>query len=229
MIKKLYTAVGILKQKRGTNGLTYPYAAIGEKEYILNMQEMVLWTILNWRILSEDEIKILYEKKTKELGFDCRSAEAYQYRLVQRGLIAEGCGETSADALYDLLSSLYVVPISENPFLRLFSFAKLTLVKDIPFSAARKILCRDKRTYGEKKIMQLAKQAKFSTAEIIKCIEQDKISFANDEEILDAIYDDDYTTSENIVYLVKSLPSCSPVITDIANLYLRQQIIFGGI
>ena len=104
-MKKLYTATGILKQKHGSGGRTYPYVSLGNQEYVLNMQEMVLWTILNWRILSEDEIKALYDKKTKELGIDYhRSVEACQYYLVQRGLIAEGCGETGADALYDLIS-----------------------------------------------------------------------------------------------------------------------------
>ena len=227
MMKKLYTATGILKQKRGSGGRTYPYVSLGNQEYVLNMQEMVLWTILNWRILSEDEIKALYDKKTKELGIDYhRSVEACQYYLVQRGLIAEGCGETGADALYDLISSLYVVPISENIFLRFFSFIKLTFIKGVPFSVTRKILFSDKRSEGEKKVMRLAKQARFSTAEIIKCVEKNKINFANDEEILDTIYDDEDTTSDNIAYAVRSLSACRPVLADVANLYLRQNIVF---
>ena len=67
-MKKLYTAVGIMKQKRGAKGMTYPYVEIGKQEFVLDMQEMVLWSVLNWRILSEGEIKELYEKKVNELG-----------------------------------------------------------------------------------------------------------------------------------------------------------------
>ena len=226
---KFYTAVGIMKQKKGEKGMTYPCVEIGKNEYNLDMQEMVLWSVLNWRILSADEIKGLYEKKINELGLVYhRTMEACQYYLMQRGLIAEGTGETAADALYDLLSNLYIVPVSENIFLRMFSFVKLT-IKGIPFKATKRILFRDKRSDGEKKVMRIAHQATFSTAEIIKCVEVDKTHFANDEEILDTIYHDEHLTSDNIAYSVKTSPACRPVLTDVANLYLRQQIIFGGV
>lgn len=52
------------------------------------------------------------------------------------------------------------------------------------------------------------------------------LSFATDEDLLDVLYHDEYTTSDNIAYAVRSLPQCRPVITSIANLYLRKQIIF---
>ena len=132
---KFYTAVGMIKYRRGEKGMTYPYVEIGKNEYHLDMQEMVLWSVLNWRILSADEIKNLYEKKINELGLGYhKTMDACQYHLMQRGLIAEGKGESPADALYDLLSNLYVVPVSENIFLRLFSFVKLTF-KGVPFKA----------------------------------------------------------------------------------------------
>ena len=41
------------------------------------------------------------------------------------GLIAVGNGETDFDAPYDLVSSLYVTPISESISLRLVTFLKL--------------------------------------------------------------------------------------------------------
>ena len=229
MMKKLYTAVGIFKQRRGDNGMTYPYIEIGKNEIHLNMQETVLWSLLYWRIVSENEIKSLYENKIKELDLKSdKTMEACFYQLMQRGLIAVGAGDTENDALYDLLSNLYVVPVSENIFLRLFSFVRLTF-KGIPFKTTKRILLRDKRSKGEKKVMRIANQATFSTAEIIKCVEVDKTHFANDEEILDTIYQDEDITSENISYSVKSSPACRSVLIDVANLYLRQQIVFGGV
>ena len=39
---KFYTAVGIMKQRKGEKGMTYPYVEIGKNEYHLDMQEMVL-------------------------------------------------------------------------------------------------------------------------------------------------------------------------------------------
>ena len=227
MNNNLYTAVGKFHIKGSVGGMRCPLVTLGGREFILDMQEMTLWTILNWRILTEEEIYLLYEKKVQETGFlSSRSAEECVRRLVQRGLIAKGIGNTGADALYDLLSELYVIPISENLFLRVISFIRLTFCSRIPYSVPKRIFSKDKRSDSEKKVMRLANQAVLSTAEIIKCIDQNVLTFATDEDLLDVLYHDDYTTSDNIPYSVRFLPQCRPVITSVANLYLRKQIIF---
>ena len=227
MNNNLYTAVGKFHIKGSVGCMRCPLVTLGGREFILDMQEMTLWTILNWRILTEEEIYLLYEKKVQETGFlSSRSAEECVRRLVQRGLIAKGIGNTGADALYDLLSELYVIPISENLFLRVLSFIRLTFFSRIPYSVTKRIFSKDKRSDSEKKVMRLANQAVLSTAEIIKCIDQNVLTFATDEDLLDVLYHDDYTTSDNIAYSVRFLPQCRPVITSVANLYLRKQIIF---
>ena len=227
MNTNLYTAVGKFHVKGSVGSMRCPLVTIGGREFILDMQEMMLWTVLNWRILTEDEIYLLYEKKVQETGFmSARSAEECVRRLVQRGLIAKGSGDTGEDALYDLLSELYVIPISENLFLRMISFIRLTLFSRLPYSVTKKIFSKDKRNDNEKKVMRLANRAILSTAEIIKCIDQNVLSFTTDEDLLNVLYHDEYTTSDNIAYAVRSLPQCRPVITSIANLYLRKQIIF---
>lgn len=223
MNTNLYTAVGKFHVKGSVGSMRCPLVTIGGREFILDMQE----TVLNWRILTEDEIYLLYEKKVQETGFmSARSAEECVRRLVQRGLIAKGSGDTGEDALYDLLSELYVIPISENLFLRMISFIRLTLFSRLPYSVTKKIFSKDKRNDSEKKVMRLANRAILSTAEIIKCIDQNVLSFTTDEDLLNVLYHDEYTTSDNIAYAVRSLPQCRPVITSIANLYLRKQIIF---
>ena len=227
MNTNLYTAVGKFHVKGSVGSMRCPLVTIGGREFILDMQEMMLWTVLNWRILAEDEIYLLYEKKVQETGFmSARSAEECVRRLVQRGLIAKGSGDTGEDALYDLLSELYVIPISENLFLRVISFIRLTLFSRLPYSVTKKIFSKDKRNDSEKKVMRLANRAILSTAEIIKCIDQNVLSFTTDEDLLNVLYHDEYTTSDNIAYAVRSLPQCRPIITSIANLYLRKQIIF---
>ncbi len=227
MNTNLYTAVGKFHVRGSVGNMRCPLVIIGGREFILDMQEMMLWTVLNWRILTEDEIYLLYEKKIQETGFmSAQSAEECVRRLVQRGLIARGSGDTGEDALYDLLSELYVIPISENLFLRMISFIRLTLFSRLPYSVTKKIFSKDKRNDSEKKVMRLANRAILSTAEIIKCIDQNVLSFTTDEDLLDVLYHDEYTTSDNIAYAVRSLPQCRPVITSIANLYLRKQIIF---
>lgn len=226
-MNKLYTAVGRLQMNGNIGGKRCPVVVINSKEYILDLQEMMLWSILNWRILTEEEVVNLYTEKEQEVGYQSHRSNAdCLYRLVQRGLVADGCGETPADALYDLLSGLYIIPISENLFLRLLSFVKLTVFNGVPLTVTKKLLYADKRTDGEKNVMQLARQALMSTAEIIKCVSLNRLQFDSEEHLLDTLYHDDITTSDNLPEQSRTLSTCRPVLTSIANLYLRRQIIF---
>lgn len=226
-MNKLYTAVGRLQFKSGQNGKRYPSVIVNHKEYILDLQEMTLWSILNWRILSLEEIQTLYEQKEREIGFLTeRSTDDCIRRLLQRGLVADGSGETGSDSLYGLLSELYVVPISENPILRLISFIRLTVFCGVPYSVTKRIFSKDQRSNDEKQVMRLANRAMLSTAEIIKCIEQKALDFSSEDELMEILYHDDYTTSENIAEETRHSPECRSVLTSVANLYLRKQIIF---
>lgn len=226
-MKKLYTAVGKMQFRGKTKNVRCPMVLLGGKEYILDIQEMMIWSLLNWRILSDDEISTLYVGKARETGYMThRSVSECMKRLVQRGLVAEGEGELGADALYNLLSGLYVVPVSESPILRLISFIRLTIFERIPYAVTKQILSRDKRNADEKKVMLLANQAILSTAEIIKCADMNALEFQSEDDLIDTLYHDEYTTSENITHSVRFLPQCRPVLTSVANLYLRKQIIF---
>lgn len=197
-MKKLYTAVGRMQFKGRNRDMRCPMVLLNNKEYILDIQEMMIWSILNWRILSDDEIKTLYENKAQETGYMThRSAAECMQRLVRRGLVAEGEGELGADALFNLLSGLYVVPISESPILRLISFIRLTVFEHIPYAVTKQIFRRDKRNSDEQKVMLLANQAMLSTAEMIKCAELNTFAFDSEDELIDTLYHDEYTTSEN--------------------------------
>ena len=68
-MKKLYTAVGRMRFKGRNRDMRCPTVLLNNKEYILDIQEMMIWSILNWRILSDDEIKTLYENKSRETGY----------------------------------------------------------------------------------------------------------------------------------------------------------------
>ena len=230
MLKTLYTAVG--RFERRTNGCRRycPVIILGGKEYMVDMQEMIIWSCLNWRIVRMEEIGHLYTKTLPEQKDvinqpwkDCVE------RLLVRGLLVCGKGETEYDALYDLLSSMYIIPASGSTFLRLLSFLKLTLINHVPFSAARKLFHQDQRTENEKQVMELARQALLSTAELIRCMEKDIRSLPTEESILEGLYDDPDTTSDNISYIMRISPQSQAVTLAVANLYLRQQIIFERI
>lgn len=227
MKKVFYTAVGRFERRTNGCGRSYPVVILGGKEYMVDLQEMVVWTCLNWRIVKKEEIPALYEKTCE--GADLltgRSLEACVERLLVRGLLVSGIGDTDYDAIYDLLSSLYIIPAEGSLPLRVVSFLKLTLVNHVPFAAAGKLFCKDERTAREKQVMQLARQALLSTAEIIKCVEKDIRYLPGEDSVMENLYDDWDTTSDNIGSMVKSAPSSKAVTLAVANLYLRQQIIF---
>lgn len=225
-MKKWYSAVGHLRVTEKRRGEKYPVVILCGKENVLDIQEFLLWSILSWRIMSEDKTKLMYQAKIHELKLEfSRCFEDCLNRLKQRGLLSEGLGETEEDALYDLLAELYIAPVSENHLLRLWSLIRLRRAGFPLNTAAKQLFTRDKRTENEKKVMRLSSQTLFSTAEIIKCFDRKKMDFSCDEEILDTLYDDDVTTSYNIADMVRFYPSRREVITAIANLYLRKQII----
>lgn len=225
--KTLYTAIGRFAQRTSGCGRSCPVILLGRKEYSMDIQEMILWTNLNWRILKHEEIGKIYEKMANNIGFSSeRSWDMCVDRLLTRGLIISESGESEYDALYDLLAPLSIIPADGSFVLRCLTFLKLTLLKHISFSAACKLFQKDSRTADEAQVMQLARQSLLSTAEIIKCVEKDIHYLPNERTLLDTLYDDTDTTSDNIANTMKISTCTKPVVLAVANLYLRQQIIF---
>ena len=53
----IYTAVGRFQKRQGAGGLSCPIITVGQREYGVDLQEMILWTILNWRILKAEQLE----------------------------------------------------------------------------------------------------------------------------------------------------------------------------
>lgn len=228
--KNLFTAVGRLTRTKDHRGIECPMIILGGKEYMLDLQELLLWTCLNWRIVKKDEIAVLYDKLSNGSGYEpSRTLDACVNRMITRGLIVSGTGETEYDALYDLLSAMYIIPICGKPLLQFLTVARLVLLNQVKFSIARRILRWDQKSADEKRVMDLARQALLSTAEIIRCIEMDVTNLPNSDTIMEAIYNDRETTSDNIGDLVKTAPCTREVLVAVANLYLRKQLIFDRV
>ena len=125
-MKMLYTANGRYIRCCTEEG-TRPVIIVCEKEYEVDVQEFMLWSILNWRILREEEIGSYYEKMANNTNVTIhRSWQDCVQRLLVRGLIVAGTGDTEYDALYDLLACRFIVPIGAAWPLRVLSFLKLT-------------------------------------------------------------------------------------------------------
>ena len=229
-LKKLYAAVGRLEREANGCGHSCPVIVLGGERYMVDMQEMVVWTALNWRISKWYDISCQCDRLASSLG-GCvaRPWDACVNRLLIRGLLVSGCGETEFDALYDLLSSLGGIPTNGSAFVRGVSAAKLVLSRRITMKQAMKLFHKDRRTDYESRVMRLAHQALLSTAEIIKCVEQDVFSLPSERVLMEKVYGDSETTCQNIASMMKNSRSSQAVTLAVANLYLRQQIIFERI
>ena len=187
---------------------------------------MTVWTALCWRLLDFKQLENKYEMLAKNSTTPTRTLQSCVERLKTRGLIASGTGATDFDALYDLLSGLYVVPLSESMPLRLATFLKLVLLKSTPYNKAKVLFEKDNPNDREAQVMALSRQALLSTAELIKCVEVGATDISTDCKLLNALYADTDTTCDNIRYMMQDVPSQAPVTMAVANLYLRKQIIF---
>jgi len=61
MRKTYYTAVGHFRRETNADGQSHPVILINRKEYLVDIQEMAVWTALNWQVLS-------FERLEKEYG-----------------------------------------------------------------------------------------------------------------------------------------------------------------
>lgn len=225
-----YTAIGHYRLKQTTGGERYPVVVCCQREYEMDPQEMILWTCLTWRLLDLRQAERQYEKLAADLlPAPHRTFENCLDRLVLRGLVASGTGETGMDALYNLLSELYVVPVTKSFPLRVSAFLKMVLAERVPVSKAARVFRIDRHSRQEREVMALSRQALLSTAELIKCVENHIADVSSDTKLLSALYGDQETTSDNIGYAMRCAGCMQQVIAAISNLYLRQQILFERI
>ena len=219
----LYTAIG--NYKLNAHGL--PTIFTGDNEYALNTHELILWTILAFRILTYQELKKEFYAKERdlhilgELDFD-----HYLNRLKVRRLIVSGQDCTGIDALYDLIGHLHVQAIPGNLFLRTITFLKLWLISRISFSKASLVLHTEKPEPLEKQILSLVRHQTLSTAELILCIQNGTTRLQNSQELIELLYSDELTDCESILSDCRVNDSRYLVLTAIVNLYFKQRISF---
>lgn len=226
-MKMLYTAVGIFKLKNQGKNNVYPTVILSGEECRLDVQEMMIWSALNWRITDDKKLYTYYSEQAKKSGVVfSRSYNDTLNRLIVRGLVASGRGENGEEALYDLISGLYIIPLYQSPLIRIISFLRMVFIFKLPYEKAKVLFERDKKNKNERRIMKLAFSAPMSTAEIVKCIDKNIDFILNEDDVMEFLYDDKFTTSENIAESVRGLSSVRTVLTAVSNLYLRRQILF---
>lgn len=229
-MKTLYTSIGRFERRTYDYTKEYPVVIISGQEYMLDQQELILWNAMSWRLLKKKDIPRYYLRSLQNCDYKPqRSWEACLSRLITRGLVVSASGETDYDALYELISSLQIIPARGQFLVQLIAYCKLVKRYGFSFRMLKLIFQQDKRTEKERQVMALIQQTHLSTAEVIKCIDRNIRSIPSEEAVMDILYHDDDTTSDNIACLVKGNESSKDVILAVSNLYLRQQIIFERI
>ena len=180
-----------------------------------------------WNILTCEEVRNIFYAKEREMHILGElPCESYIDRLTNKGLIVSGHGITAADALHDLLSGLYVIPIKANLFSRTAAFLHLTFMKQIPYEVTKHIFDQPQFSAAEAKVMKLAKQNRLSVGELIKCVECSIVDVSSNDKLMDSLYDDDITTYRNIGTLFRTCDACNPVLEAVSSLYLNKHILF---
>lgn len=229
-MKTIYTAIGKFECRTAESTSEYPVIVVSGKEYMMDPQELLLWNALSWRILKCSEISRYYSVGIRESECNpSRTMEDCLNRLISRGLVISGSGDTEYDALYDMIAALNIVPATGSFLVKVMAFCKLSWKYGLSLKMARFIFRKDSRTETEALVMALVNQTQLSTAEVIKCVDRNIRDIPNEETVVDMLYHDDDTTSDNISSLMKSAQRSKDVILAISNLYLRQQIIFERI
>ena len=223
----IYTAIGKYEFRKDTDGNKMPVIVAEDKEYTLDIWEMILWSSLIWNIHTHDEImKIFYKKEREVHVLGELSCETYIDRLESAGLIVSGHGITAVDALHDLLSKLYIIPVKATFLSKSIAFLHLTFVKRIPSKVTKHIFDKPQFSEAEAKVMKLAGQNRLSVGELIKCVECGVVDVSTNDKLMDSLYDDEITTYKNIGTLFRTCDACNPVLEAVASLYLNKQIVF---
>lgn len=219
-----YTAVG--KYKMVKNGL--PTIITGDgRECALDAHELILWSSLAFRILNYDELREEFYKKERELHILGElDFDHYINRLTMRQLIASGRDCTGVDALYDLLGHLYAVSIPNHLLVKTCTFLKLFFSRKYTLKQAALVFHKEPVEPAEKQILALLKHQMLSTAELIQCVEKGSVSLKNSEELMNLIYRPDNRDCDSILTDGHFTDSQIPTLTAVANLYLKQQILF---
>ena len=219
----LYTAIGTYK----LNAKGLPTVVSGNREYGLVASELILWSSLSFRILTYQELRKKFYEQERELHIlGDMDFDHYLNRLMMRGLIASGKDCTGADALYDLLGHLHVQAVPDGWLEKVLTFAKLTLCRKMSITKAAGVFHSEKLEPMEEQVLTLVKNQTLSTAELIRCTENGQTTLKNNEELMECLYSDEDSDCEKLVMEGRFSGIRYTVLSAVANLYMKQRIVF---
>lgn len=151
---------------------------------------------------------------------------SYLNRLLQRKLVVCGSDYVGADALFDPIGHLHLQAVPSNFFVKAATFTQLLLSGKVPLKTALCIFHSVRLDPTETKVMQLLKNQDLSAAEVILCNENHIFHLKDSAALMEALYNDESTDDDTVVINTRTSEARYPVLSAIANLYLKQQIVF---
>ena len=196
-----YAAAGSY-QIRSEDGKNMPYIMRLGKLQPVSIPEFSLWSMLLWDVLTYEELHKKFYDKMEETEIEPSSFDKSLEMLVKRKLIIKGVGYTGADALYNMLSDTYVIPLRGVQGTRkLMNVAKLLKQKKVNFFEAVYLLQPEKSSVAERRIMNLVLQTLEITDRVVVCV--NLMDEAEKKQIEDKLADmKDYTTCPQCGYRV---------------------------
>ena len=219
-----YTAVGSY-QMRTENGREMPYILRMGRMEPISIPEFFIWSHLLWEVETYDEIREFYQNQSKSLGVRLPNLDQALKMLIKRKLIAKGIGYTGEDALYDMLSAAFVLPIHTLGKKKLSSVIRLLVKGRITGREAIRAMRPEHLTGDENRVMKLVRQTPLSVSELIRCIENGVWDVDTPEKVITAIYTDEEDTQERMQITSRQADCKTAVLEAVANLYLRRRVI----
>jgi hypothetical protein len=218
-----YTAVGSY-QMRTENGREMPYILRMGRLEPISIPEFFIWSHLLWEVETYDEIREFYQNQSKSLGVRLPNLDQALKMLIKRKLIAKGIGYTGEDALYDMLSAAFVLPIHTLGKKKLSSVIRLLVKGRITGREAIRAMRPEHLTGDENRVMKLVRQTPLSVSELIRCIENGVWDVDTPEKVITAIYTDEEDTQERMQITSRQADCKTAVLEAVANLYLRRRV-----
>lgn len=219
---KYYIAIGKLEVHN-----RIPTVISCDKENRLTVAEFVLWSSLSRNILNKESLESEFDRRLHiNRIFEDISFERTLNRLEMRGLIASGEDYLAVSALYNLVKSLYILPLGKVSIIKRYAaFIYFLLFKGVPFDKCRQYLKKQNYSELDNKIITLAKRTDITISELIKVCENNLWNIKNENEIIDKLYADG-EDSQNIENYSVFSKCQNDILTAVVNLYLNGQLIF---
>jgi len=219
-----YTAVGSCELKR-ENGRLMPYILrMGCREPV-SIPEFLIWSRLLWEVETYRAVRESYTRQAEQAGVRLPDFDRGLDMLVKRRLVAAGTGYTGEDALYDLLSGMFVLPVRDLRGKRLRSAVRLLARGTVGLREAVRCLKPVKMEDDERRVMALVRKTPLSVSELIRGFDNGVRKAGTAEQVIEAIYTDFGDTREQIRIQSGLSSNRTAVLQAVADLYLRPRVV----